>query len=304
MSIKMSDKKDHRCTDEQGDYTVYCTNMPITVTMDELKTLFSKYGKLIDILPYKPDGKFNGVVFVKYENREQATKCINSLDNASFHNKLLVLRFVRQRGKRHDEGRDRRPPPPPPPRDDRYDRPPPPPPPPDYDDYYDYHRLPPPRSMYADRGYDLHSPPPPPGPPPEAIMYSRMMQRRIESEERARRYADLPPLPPYSRYPDYPGSALPPGGPAMRYDDISPAYPPMMAHPAAAIPSSRYDDLPPHRPLAPPMSSAPIQMPSARFADELSQQPISSLSSGANASMLPPARGYEDPYSYDSRGMY
>ena len=43
----MTDKKDHRCTDSQGDYTVYCTNMPLTVTMDDLQGLFSKYGKLI-----------------------------------------------------------------------------------------------------------------------------------------------------------------------------------------------------------------------------------------------------------------
>ena len=284
------DKKEYRCTDSQGDYTVYCTNMPVTVTMDELNELFSKFGKLIAILPYKPSGKFNGVIFVKYENREMAKSCIQALNNTNYKNKLIALRYVNQKKKRDDKDDRRRHPRDPPPRDsidDRFDRRPP---PPDYDMYDDYPPLPPP-PRYIDRGFDPVLEPP---------IYPRGLGRRLEYDDRGR-YDDFPPPPPYpiSRYDDFGGlpgpgpdpRAFPPPAP-LRYDDLPPQY-------AGLPPQMRYDDMPPlNQPILP--STGPIQMPSARFADELAQQPLPS--NGAITSGN--GRGYDDPYAYDTRPLY
>ena len=179
QQAQKNDPKSLRCLDSIGDYTVYCTNMPTTATMEEFQNLFSKYGKVIAICPYKPHGTFQGVIFLKYENREQAEKAIAGLNGISFKNKAIVLRFVDQeRAKRKMERRQREK------SGSYYDR---------YDDYY-YDR-------YDDR-YQYDYPPYPrddyPPPPP-----------RYDRDPYGSRYPDYPPP---RRYDDYPP-------PPTMYDD-------------------------------------------------------------------------------------
>ena len=85
----------HTCEDEYGDYTLYTSGYSYDTSQDQLIDLYKKYGTLIAVMKQtKQDGSFNGVAFIKYENRKQAQSAINDLNNTVFRGKKIHVRFV------------------------------------------------------------------------------------------------------------------------------------------------------------------------------------------------------------------
>ncbi|XP_030379863.1 protein sex-lethal isoform X3 [Scaptodrosophila lebanonensis] len=109
------------------DTNLYVTNLPRTITDDQLDTIFGKYGSIVqkNILRDKLTGRPRGVAFVRYNKREEAQEAISALNNvipeggsqplsvrlAEEHGKAKAAHFMSQMGM----GPPVPPPPPPPP---------------------------------------------------------------------------------------------------------------------------------------------------------------------------------------------
>ncbi|XP_034490657.1 protein sex-lethal isoform X4 [Drosophila innubila] len=109
------------------DTNLYVTNLPRTITDDQLDTIFGKYGSIVqkNILRDKLTGRPRGVAFVRYNKREEAQEAISALNNvipeggsqplsvrlAEEHGKAKAAHFMSQMGM----GPPQAPPPPPPP---------------------------------------------------------------------------------------------------------------------------------------------------------------------------------------------
>ncbi|XP_032594484.1 protein sex-lethal isoform X4 [Drosophila grimshawi] len=109
------------------DTNLYVTNLPRTITDDQLDTIFGKYGSIVqkNILRDKLTGRPRGVAFVRYNKREEAQEAISALNNvipeggsqplsvrlAEEHGKAKAAHFMTQMGM----GPPQVPPPPPPP---------------------------------------------------------------------------------------------------------------------------------------------------------------------------------------------
>lgn len=65
------------------DTNLYVTNLPRTITDDQLETIFGKYGSIVqkNILRDKLTGKPRGVAFVRFNKREEAQEAISALNN-------------------------------------------------------------------------------------------------------------------------------------------------------------------------------------------------------------------------------
>ncbi|XP_041448657.1 protein sex-lethal isoform X3 [Drosophila obscura] len=109
------------------DTNLYVTNLPRTITDDQLDTIFGKYGSIVqkNILRDKLTGRPRGVAFVRYNKREEAQEAISALNNvipeggsqplsvrlAEEHGKAKAAHFMSQMGVPAPNA----PPPPPPP---------------------------------------------------------------------------------------------------------------------------------------------------------------------------------------------
>ncbi|KAH8354713.1 hypothetical protein KR084_003266 [Drosophila pseudotakahashii] len=109
------------------DTNLYVTNLPRTITDDQLDTIFGKYGSIVqkNILRDKLTGRPRGVAFVRYNKREEAQEAISALNNvipeggsqplsvrlAEEHGKAKAAHFMSQMG----VAAPNVPPPPPPP---------------------------------------------------------------------------------------------------------------------------------------------------------------------------------------------
>ncbi|XP_046867605.1 protein sex-lethal isoform X3 [Drosophila willistoni] len=113
------------------DTNLYVTNLPRTITDDQLDTIFGKYGSIVqkNILRDKLTGRPRGVAFVRYNKREEAQEAISALNNvipeggsqplsvrlAEEHGKAKAAHFMSQMGMGPSPPNVPPPPPPPPP---------------------------------------------------------------------------------------------------------------------------------------------------------------------------------------------
>lgn len=65
------------------DTNLYVTNLPRTITEDQLEIIFGKYGRIVQkhILRDKSYGTPRGVAFVRFDKREEAQEAIAALNN-------------------------------------------------------------------------------------------------------------------------------------------------------------------------------------------------------------------------------
>ena len=217
-----------KCFDEQGEFTVYAGGFPLDVENKDLDEIFSKYGNVRGYFPMNRHGKFSGVVFVKYETREMAEKCIKALNESKYGNRYLKVKIA-------DSSR-------PPPKkapsnepypnrgdDRRYDDYPP-PRRPTYDDYPEERRDRYPEEpirSYPDRRYDE--------PAYEERRYPNYREDDYPQRYPSRMYDEPPRYDErrYSGYRDeelpprrYPEERRPPSPPRQYVDDYDRRYPP------------------------------------------------------------------------------
>ncbi|CAD7087161.1 unnamed protein product [Hermetia illucens] len=89
--------------DHLKDTNLYVTNLPRTITEDQLDIIFGKYGTIVqkNILRDKMTGKPRGVAFVRFNKREEAQEAISALNNVipEGGNQPLTVRVAEEHGK-------------------------------------------------------------------------------------------------------------------------------------------------------------------------------------------------------------
>ncbi|XP_037930956.1 sex-lethal homolog [Teleopsis dalmanni] len=85
------------------DTNLYVTNLPRTITDDQLEVIFGKYGSIVqkNILRDKLTGKPRGVAFVRFNKREEAQEAISALNNVipEHGTQPLTVRLAEEHGK-------------------------------------------------------------------------------------------------------------------------------------------------------------------------------------------------------------
>lgn len=85
------------------DTNLYVTNLPRTITEEQLDVIFGKYGQIVqkNILRDKLTGKPRGVAFVRFNKREEAQEAISNLSNVipEGGSQPLTVRIAEEHGK-------------------------------------------------------------------------------------------------------------------------------------------------------------------------------------------------------------
>lgn len=85
------------------DTNLYVTNLPRTITEEQLDVIFGKYGQIVqkNILRDKLTGKPRGVAFVRFNKREEAQEAISALNNVipEGGSQPLSVRIAEEHGK-------------------------------------------------------------------------------------------------------------------------------------------------------------------------------------------------------------
>ncbi|KAG4069746.1 hypothetical protein HA402_003187 [Bradysia odoriphaga] len=89
--------------EELKETNLYVTNLPRTITEEQLDEIFGKYGLIVqkNILRDKMTGKPRGVAFIRYNKREEAQEAIAALNNVipEGSNQPLTVRVAEEHGK-------------------------------------------------------------------------------------------------------------------------------------------------------------------------------------------------------------
>eukprot|EP01126_Amoeba_proteus_P027097 TRINITY_DN2686_c0_g1_i1.p1 TRINITY_DN2686_c0_g1~~TRINITY_DN2686_c0_g1_i1.p1 ORF type:complete len:266 (+),score=69.70 TRINITY_DN2686_c0_g1_i1:981-1778(+) len=90
----------HLGTDEVlSENTLYVRNFPTTVTTDEIKAAFSKFGPIEDLRlqTNKETGQFFGSVFIEYIHPSAARLARLQMDKKPFQEKILYIEFAKEK---------------------------------------------------------------------------------------------------------------------------------------------------------------------------------------------------------------
>lgn len=88
--------------------TLYVGNLPYTITIEELKGLFSGYNtEDVKVITDRDSGRSRGFGFVHFNYDGEAEKAIKALDGHSLGDRKLVVNEARPRTNRNSGGSDR-----------------------------------------------------------------------------------------------------------------------------------------------------------------------------------------------------
>ena len=81
---------------------IYVGNLAWSVTADDLIDLFAQYGKVTraQVITDRETGRSRGFGFVEMENDQEASRAIESLNNAQHNNRPLTVNEARPREER------------------------------------------------------------------------------------------------------------------------------------------------------------------------------------------------------------
>ncbi len=84
---------DHESAAKGRVYTVYVGNLPWRATEDDLISLFSRYGPLVDVrvIQDRFTGRSRGYGFVEFAREEHARAALADLDGVDFRGRPLML---------------------------------------------------------------------------------------------------------------------------------------------------------------------------------------------------------------------
>lgn len=76
---------------------LYVGNLPYTVTSDELKSMFSEYGELVDavVITDRDTRRSKGFGFVEFADEEAAKKAIEAMNEKEIDGRKLVVNVAR-----------------------------------------------------------------------------------------------------------------------------------------------------------------------------------------------------------------
>lgn len=76
---------------------LYVGNLPYTVTSDELKSMFSEFGEIIDaiVITDRGSGRSKGFGFVEFAAEEDAQKAVDGMTGKELEERKLVVNFAR-----------------------------------------------------------------------------------------------------------------------------------------------------------------------------------------------------------------
>ncbi|MCK4522519.1 RNA-binding protein [Candidatus Aerophobetes bacterium Ae_b3b] len=88
--------------------TLYVGNLPYTITIEELKGLFSGYNtEDVKVITDRDSGRSRGFGFVHFNYDGEAEKAIKALDGHSLGDRKIVVNEARPRTNRNSGGSDR-----------------------------------------------------------------------------------------------------------------------------------------------------------------------------------------------------
>ena len=76
---------------------LYVGNLPYSVTSDELKTLFSEFGEIVDavVITERDSGRSKGFGFVEFAALEEAKKATEAMNQKEMDGRKLVVNYAR-----------------------------------------------------------------------------------------------------------------------------------------------------------------------------------------------------------------
>lgn len=81
---------------------LYVGNLPYNVTEEELRVIFSEYGKVssVSLIMDKFSGKSKGFGFVEMPDNSEADKAIKALNESAFKGRNIKVNQAKPRGER------------------------------------------------------------------------------------------------------------------------------------------------------------------------------------------------------------
>ncbi|WJX41179.1 hypothetical protein P8452_28572 [Trifolium repens] len=95
---QQQDTEEQKEEEEVSSTRLLVQNFPFTSTAEDLRTLFEKYGKVVDIelSKYgKNKNKHRGFAFVEMDSPEEALAALNSLQSYEFEGRVINLKYAR-----------------------------------------------------------------------------------------------------------------------------------------------------------------------------------------------------------------
>ncbi len=76
---------------------LYVGNLPYQVTSDELKSMFSEFGEIVDavVIADRDSGRSKGFGFVEFSSEEDAKKAVDAMAGKEMDERKLVVNFAR-----------------------------------------------------------------------------------------------------------------------------------------------------------------------------------------------------------------
>jgi len=76
---------------------LYVGNLPYKLTSDELKSVFSEFGEIIDavVITERDSGRSKGFGFVEFSSIEEAKKAMEAMNQKELEDRKLVVNFAR-----------------------------------------------------------------------------------------------------------------------------------------------------------------------------------------------------------------
>lgn len=76
---------------------LYVGNLPYKVTSDELKSVFSEFGEIVDavVISERDSGRSKGFGFVEFNTIEEAKKAVDAMSGKELDGRKLVVNFAR-----------------------------------------------------------------------------------------------------------------------------------------------------------------------------------------------------------------
>ncbi|XP_074647162.1 zinc finger CCHC-type and RNA-binding motif-containing protein 1-like [Tubulanus polymorphus] len=84
--------------------TVYVSNLPFSLTNNDLHKIFEKYGKVVKVTIVKDreTRRSKGVAFVLFLERESVYKCVNAMNNVQMFGRTIKCSVARDNGRAAD----------------------------------------------------------------------------------------------------------------------------------------------------------------------------------------------------------
>lgn len=81
--------------------TVYVSNLPFSLTNNDLHKIFEKYGRVVKVtvVKDKESRRSKGVAFVLYIDRESAFKCVHSLNKTQMFGRTIKASIAKDNGR-------------------------------------------------------------------------------------------------------------------------------------------------------------------------------------------------------------